>query len=76
MFLLGLGLLGSIFLSFGCLIAAINSLMSLTRESFNSEARIMAVAGFIGGLAASAFFGWATIVLVNKLSGMNAMLAQ
>jgi hypothetical protein len=76
MFILGLGLLGSIFLSFGCLIAAFKSLMSLTRESFNSEARLMAVSGFIGGLIASAFFGWATIVLVNKLSEMNAIMAQ
>ena len=76
MFILGLGLLGSIFLSFGCLIAAFKSLISLTRESYNSEARLMAVAGFVGGLIASAFFGWATIVLLNKLSEMQAAFAQ
>jgi len=76
MFMLGLGLLGSIFLSFGCLIAAIRSLGSLSNESFNSEARMMAVAGFIGGLIASAFFGWATIRLLNALDAMQQGMMQ
>jgi len=76
MFILGLGLLGSIFLSFGCLIAAFKSLASLTRESYNSESRLMAVSGFVGGLLASAFFGWATIVLVDKLDAMMQTMAR
>jgi len=76
MFILGLGLLGSIFLSFGCLIAAFKSIASLTREAYNSEARLMAVLGFIGGLLASAFFGWATIVLLNKLESTMQVMAH
>lgn len=71
MFILGLGLLGSIFLSAGCLIAAFKSIMSLSRESYNAESRIMAVTGFIAGILASAFFGWSTIVLLNRLSELN-----
>jgi len=67
---LGLGLLGTIFLSFGCLIAAFGSLASLAR-AYDRESRIMAVAGFIGGIAASAFFGWVTIELLNKLGALS-----
>ena len=74
MFMLGLGLLGSIFLSFGCLVAAIKSLMSLARESFNQEARTMAVLGFIVGLIASAFFGWTTIIILNALDSMQQQM--
>ncbi len=76
MFILGLGLLGSIFLSFGCLIAAFKSLGSLARENYNSEARLMAILGFVGGLIASAFFGWATIVLLNRLESTMQVMAQ
>ncbi len=75
MFILGIGLLGSIFLSFGCLIAAFKSLISL-REGYNSESRMMAIAGFIGGLIASAFFGWSTIMLLNRLDAMMQGMAQ
>ena len=76
MFIFGLGLLGSIFLSFGCLIAAIKSLISLGTESFNAESRLLAITGFIGGLLASAFFGWATIKLLERLSEMNAVFMK
>jgi len=75
MFVFGLGLLGSIFLSFGCLIAAFKSLLSL-KDAYNPEARTIAIMGFIGGLIASAFFGWATIVLVNKLDAMTQGMMQ
>jgi len=67
-FLTGLGLLGCIFLSFGCLVAAFRSLASLS-QAYDLESRRMAIAGFVGGLIISAFFGWATIVLLNMLTG-------
>jgi hypothetical protein len=70
---LGLGLLFSIFASFGCLIAGFNSLISL-RNSYNGESRLTAIMGFIGGIAASAFFGWLTIWLLNRLDAMNNVL--
>jgi len=76
MFILGLGLLGSIFLSFGCLIAAIRSLASLARESYSRESRLTAITGFVAGIVASAFFGWATIVLLNKLDSMMQMWSR
>jgi hypothetical protein len=68
MFLTGLGLLGCIFLSFGCLVAAFKSLASLS-QAYDAESRRMAIAGFVGGLIISAFFGWATIVLLDMLTG-------
>ena len=73
MIALGWGLLGAILLSFGCLVAAFLSLGSIVR-AYDKESRIMAITGFIGGLIASAFFGWVTIALVNKLDAMNQVL--
>jgi hypothetical protein len=70
---LGLGLLACIFLSFGCLIAAFRSLASIS-QAYDRESRVMAVMGFIGGLIASAFFGWATIVLLGGLQGLTQSL--
>jgi hypothetical protein len=72
---LGLGLLLAIFLSFGCLIAAFNSLMSI-RESYDSESRGMAILGFFGGIIGSAFFGWLTIILLNHLESMQGILLR
>ncbi len=71
MFILGIGLLGSIFLSFGCLIAAFKSLGSLARENYSHEARLAAITGFVFGLLLSVFFGWSTIVLLEKLQQFN-----
>lgn len=70
MFVFGLGLLGSIFLSFGCLWAAVRSLFSIG-QAYDSTSRLTSIVGFIVGMLASAFFGWATIVLLNRLQEMN-----
>ena len=75
MFILGLGLLGSIFLSFGCLVAGIKSLLSIS-QSYDSESRLMAIGGFIGGVLASAFFGYLTIRLLDMMSNMMAAFAR
>ena len=72
---LGLGLLGSIFLSFGCLVAAFNSLGSL-KDSYDSESRRMAILGFIGGLIGSAVFGYLTITLLNHLESAQNILMK
>jgi hypothetical protein len=70
---LGLALLGSIFLSFGCLVAAFNSLISI-REAYDRESTGMALLGFLGGIIGSAFFGWLTINLLNHLDSMQNVL--
>ncbi|HDS29897.1 MAG TPA: hypothetical protein ENN67_02510 [Firmicutes bacterium] len=67
---LGLALICSIFISFGCLVGAFRSLGSIAK-SYDSESRIMAVMGFLGGLVLSAFFGWLTIFLLNRLQGIS-----
>jgi hypothetical protein len=69
MFLFGLALLGSIFISFGSLVAAFKSLASVS-QAYDSESRITAIAGFVGGILISALFGWVTIYLLNRLSEM------
>jgi len=75
MFLLGLALLGAIFFSFGSLIAAFKSLASF-KDAYDSESRIMAFSGFIGGLLVSALFGWVTIYLLNRLTEFYDRMAQ
>ena len=76
MIALGWGLIGAILLSFGCLIAAIRSLISL-REAYDSESRLMAITGFIAGIIASAFFAWVTIKLADFLeSSTNTLIGQ
>ena len=72
---LGLGLLASIFLSFGCLLAAFNSLISI-RHAYDRESRLTALLGFFGGLVASAFFGWLTIHLLKLLDVMQNALVR
>ena len=70
----GLALLGSILLSFGCLIAAFRSLASFSR-AYDRESRITAITGFIFGLIFSVIFGLATIFQLNRMQAMNeAML--
>jgi hypothetical protein len=73
MIALGWGLIGAILLSFGCLIAAIRSLISL-REAYNSESRLLAITGFIAGIIASAFFAWVTIKLIDYLDATATTL--
>jgi len=76
MFLLGLGLLGAFFFSFGCLMAAFKSLASLTREAFNAEARLMGIMGFLGGILLSAVFAYIAIKLLERMQDMSAALAR
>jgi len=75
MIALGLGLVGAILLSFGCLIAAIRSLLSF-REMYDRESRLMGLTGFIGGLIASAFFAWVTIKLLDYLDAIQTSLIR
>jgi hypothetical protein len=72
---LGLLLLISIFISFFSLIGGIRSLLSIGR-AYDSESRLMAIMGFIGGILISAYFGWVTIMLSNKLEAMHNVLMQ
>ena len=62
----GAGLLGCIFLSFGCLIAAFRSLASIG-QAYDRESRIMAVNGFIFGIIGSIFFGLGAIYRLNSI---------
>jgi hypothetical protein len=70
MFMLGLATLGSIFISFGCLVAAFRSLASIS-QAYDRESRITAITGFVGGILISALFAWVTIYLLDRLSEMN-----
>lgn len=71
----GLGLLGCIFLSFGCLVSAIKSLASLS-QAYDRESRITAIMGFIGGMTGSIIFGLATIYMVNKMAELNPLTGE
>ena len=75
MFLLGLATLGSIFISFGSLIAAFRSLASIS-QAYDRESRITAITGFFGGILISALFGWVTIYLLDRLTEMNEGLSM
>lgn len=75
MFIYGIGLLGSIFLSFGCLIAALNSLATL-RTAYDKESRLTAVMGFIGGIVLSVIFGLATILILFRIPGIDQLLGE
>lgn len=75
MIFFGLGLLGAILLSAGCLVGSISSLLSI-RNAYDKESVVMAIAGFIGGIIGSAFFAWVTIKLLNSLESMGQFLSR
>ena len=66
-------LLGTIFLSFGCLIAAFRSLASFS-GAYNRESRMTAITGFIFGLIFSVIFGLATIFQLNRMHVINELM--
>ena len=69
----GFLLLGTIFLSFGCLIAAFRSLASVS-QAYDRESRLTAITGFIFGVIFSIIFGLATIYQLNRMHAISQTL--